>query len=136
MTNMDDIFARRAHGPDHEAPAEGRVVTRIKTRNPVPCVYMVEAVGADLIKIGTVRDANNLQRRLQNIQAGCPYDLRIVYVFFDRGRLDESRLHKRFDAFRFRSEWFKCEGDVKEFADAAKRGTSNIEDRANALFER
>ncbi len=58
------------------------------------------------VKIGVT---NNLQRRLQTLQTGCPWRLEVKGVTYDPGAFQmEHWLHERFDEYRIRpdGEWF------------------------------
>lgn len=55
--------------------------------------------------------SNNVQRRIETMQTGCPYEITIVCLFaYDieqTAREMETRLHNRFRRARIRGEWFK-----------------------------
>jgi hypothetical protein len=62
--------------------------------------YFIQAGPDGPVKIGI---ADDVEKRLKELQTGCPHDLRII------GRIKgnvESRLHEIFDQFRLRGEWF------------------------------
>lgn len=89
-------------------------------QQPDEAVYIVEAVGGDMVKIGMVRRLRGLSNRMAELQAGCPYPLRLVLVVPGLGQSDEKALHKLFDAHRIRGEWFKIEGVVAGVVDLAR----------------
>ncbi|MFI1734973.1 GIY-YIG nuclease family protein [Streptomyces acidicola] len=65
-------------------------------------VYLVGAVGARAVKIGTAADVAG---RLRDLQCGSPVQLHIMWQ--TRGGRDlERALHKRFAAYRVHGEWF------------------------------
>lgn len=77
-------------------------------------VYFVEAVGLNRIKIGSVFTQRSrigqqhvremVEYRVKELGVGCPVELRIVAI---SGRYDERQLHKRFDQYRIKGEWFE-----------------------------
>jgi hypothetical protein len=72
---------------------------------------LIEAVGADLCKIGRVSHVGLLAKRLRSLQTGCPHDLRIVA---HRSAIcsDERRLHVALASKQVRGEWFSLTADV------------------------
>jgi hypothetical protein len=76
-------------------------------------VYFIVAEGCDRVKIGYSRDPTV---RLNELQTGSPFPLRIVRVIpACRGTL-ETRVHKHFADLRLHGEWFRVTDDVKQFA--------------------
>lgn len=65
-----------------------------------------------MVKIGMVHRVANLQARIVELQAGCPYPLRLVLIMDGGDRRNEARLHSAFDQYRFRGEWFRIEGEI------------------------
>lgn len=65
-------------------------------------VYLVEAVGADRVKIGHARDAD---ARIAKMRVDCPFDLTILARFVG-ARDVEMKLHARFAKHRIRGEWY------------------------------
>lgn len=97
----DDTRISRVWGPEDE---------REETN---PAVYFALAVGGNLIKIGTVADIRLVQRRMELLQPGCPYALKVLLIVPGCGRQEEVRLHRLYRPYKFRSEWFRCEGRLK-----------------------
>ena len=65
-------------------------------------VYFIQAVDSGPIKIGW---ALNAKRRLDCLQTGCPYKLRILAQ--TPGTVsDERAMHRRFDELHSHGEWF------------------------------
>ena len=81
--------------------------------DPVQAVYFALAVGGNMIKIGMVADVDYVQRRMELLQPGCPYDLKVLLVVPSFGRREEARLHRIYAEYQFRSEWFRCDGRLK-----------------------
>lgn len=71
--------------------------------------YFIEAVGMNMVKIGFARDP---QKRLQQIQTGCPFELKIIATM--KGDF-EKWLHEAFKGDAIRGEWFRLSADVREF---------------------
>ena len=78
-------------------------------------VYFLTAVGAGMVKIGTVVDISNVQKRIDLLQAGCPYLLKHQFTLSPAGRMEESRLHKMFAEYLIRGEWYWCKGRLKAY---------------------
>lgn len=69
-------------------------------------IYAMRAGDGPYVKIGY---AGSLQRRLNNLQIGCPEDLRVIWT--TPGTVaDEKLLHHRFESRRRRGEWFDFAG--------------------------
>lgn len=79
---------------------------RLDTRGREGFVYVIEAVGQDLVKIGY---SNNPIRRLWHLQNTNPYKLRLVLTVAGPPKL-EQHWHGRFGLLRVRGEWFLREG--------------------------
>lgn len=82
-------------------------------------VYFVEAVGTDAIKIGCAlqnpqgaNDIKHATRRLIDLQAWCPFKLRLLAT---TRKYTEEMLHEKFKPIRIRSEWFKATKELKQF---------------------
>lgn len=100
---------RAKHYPPPPAP---RVLPEESRR----VVYFIEAQGLGLIKIGVATDS--AAYRLGAMQTGCPVPL-ILKIEFRGGRDVERSYHKRFKSLRYRGEWFKKEGELRQFIRSA-----------------
>lgn len=69
-------------------------------------IYFVEAVGADLLKIGFT-DGKPAER-IRQLQTGCPHKLRLVAAE-PGNELKEKRLHDRWSENRVQGEWFRID---------------------------
>ncbi|QFT81174.1 hypothetical protein FIU89_11190 [Roseovarius sp. THAF27] len=101
-----------------EAGFDERDGTRAVVANQVSQVsgiYFLSAAGANLIKIGFVQNIDKIARRVDALQAGCPYALVNVFVARGASRREEWRAHRLFEEYRFRAEWFRCDGRLKSF---------------------
>jgi hypothetical protein len=83
---------------------------RTRRRRARGCtLYLIQADGTDLVKIGCAKD---VAARLAALQTGCPLKLRLVAT--RRGSLrDERRLHQRFVAARVSGEWFRFSDEIR-----------------------
>lgn len=70
-------------------------------------VYLIEAIGIELVKIGFSADPT---ARLADLSVGSPVELRLV-GYFEGGCDAEKALHRKFIKLRERREWF-CDDDA------------------------
>ncbi len=89
-------------------------------------LYLIRQLRTKYYKIGIT---NDLEKRLSTLQTGCPHQLRVVfYVEADMDdylgkeiKYIESFLHKNFEQYRHRGEWFKLDyshlSDIVMFLD-------------------
>jgi hypothetical protein len=75
-------------------------------------VYIV-AANEEFCKIGFT-GSSTAQRRIEEIQNHCPYELRLI-LETSGGRPLEQALHTIFAPFNHRGEWFRLEGDLLDF---------------------
>ena len=103
---------------DEQARAALRERLTTRRRIPLRCrVYVIEAVGTGLVKIG--RTDRCSQDRLKELQATSPHKLRVLFTM--RGDdTTERELHERFAEHRVRGQWFERRGALDEWVtDAA-----------------
>lgn len=75
-------------------------------------VYFIGGEGR--VKIGF---ANNVAKRLSALQTSCPFELRLLASF--QGKMKREReFHERFAALRMSGEWFRLEGEIKDFLES------------------
>lgn len=72
-----------------------------------PCVYVVEAIGLNLVKIGF---ASKPSRRFLTIKTCCPVPVRFLCVL-PGGAKTERRLHRLHRQRRVSGEWFRFSSD-------------------------
>lgn len=71
-----------------------------------PAIYFIQSGGPNgPVKIGY---SNNVPKRLENLQQGNPYELKVIGVRYNATRGEERSYHKMFAADRMHGEWFKC----------------------------
>jgi len=98
----DSLFARRV-APVVAVDLSGQAV------------YFVQAVGANLVKIGWVRNSERFDYRFSRLESDCPYPVKLLHLQRAASRSDEWQAHKLFAAVRHHGEWFRIEGDLKRF---------------------
>ncbi|XXX79281.1 GIY-YIG nuclease family protein [Sorangium sp. So ce134] len=88
-------------------------------------IYFLQPDRGGPIKIGR---AAHVQNRVFALQAACPYELKLLATM-PGGTQEERALHRRFDAYRERSEWFRA---CRELCDlvASLGGAAIPEDEA------
>ena len=74
-------------------------------------IYFVQAGKNGPIKIG---DSNDLHRRIELLQIGCPYKLNLLFVYNGR-HFNESELHNLFKHENIRGEWFRPAKSIINF---------------------
>lgn len=104
---MHDESNQESVSTDAGRPTMSGVENAAKDR-PVPAfIYFIQCNGPDgPIKIGK---AKFIDKRLSELQIGCPYDLALIgHVLVDDADLEERRLHGCFARHKIRGEWFRC----------------------------
>lgn len=88
MRSLDDVVSRQAKKLKHNKSAQ---------------VYILSC--GDLIKIGVT---NDIKQRLASLQTGNPVPIVLEYIE-DKNQpyKVESYLHRTFNSYRIRGEWFK-----------------------------
>ncbi len=80
-------------------------------------IYILEAVGAEAVKIGYASSYSHVFQRRKALQIGSPLKLRIVRIL-DGEPADEQTLHEHFADLRCRGEWFKYTGALRDAIEA------------------
>lgn len=90
------------------------ILSAVKT-NKIGIVYVFHAIDTKFFKIGFSSNPNRIEKRLAEIQTGCPFELEIVASFRTfHHRYIEKFLHIMFDEYRIRNEWFEFENEQIE----------------------
>jgi hypothetical protein len=96
-------------------------------------VYFIEAPNG-LVKIGF---STNPWQRLGKMKVDCPDEL-ILRSFVDGGISEERAFHQRFCSFHVRGEWFRLQGELRDFIDslppAERLGRKRTSDTALAIY--
>lgn len=74
-------------------------------------IYFIETCDSRAIKVGI---SSNPARRLAHLQIACPDRLAIITTV-PGAQADESRLHRIFHREHINGEWFRGDGDLREF---------------------
>lgn len=95
-------------------------------------IYFIEAVGANLLKIGfTERDP---EERLKELQTGCPHKLRLVATTF--GDRETERLwHDEYADLRTSGEWFRLDDRLRGYLWWLEYGEPEIEELRSSAAE-
>jgi hypothetical protein len=81
------------------------ILSAVKT-NKIGIVYVFHAINTKFFKIGFSSNYERIEKRLSEIQTGCPFELEIVASFRTfHHRYIEKFLHIMFDEYRIRNEW-------------------------------
>lgn len=101
-----------------EQPARMRANPRPKPQPECTyeeCVYFIQAEGTNFVKIGV--SVGGGKRRLNGLQTGSPFTLRLIAEMKGGTIEDERILHERFGHLRERGEWFRLESELQLFID-------------------
>jgi hypothetical protein len=80
-------------------------------------IYFIEAVGADLVKIGFT--TRWVSQRLREIQTCCPFELKLLTSLEDYpGR--EWTAHALFATQHVRGEWYRLDDRMRLFIEQVK----------------
>lgn len=85
-------------------------------------IYFIQCMDSKKhIKIGVAR---NVQRRIDELQTGCPYELKLIAQMHLTSRTAayslESDLHRRLKRFNIRGEWFSKKVRLKKIPELIK----------------
>lgn len=83
-------------------------------------IYFIGNLQYGFVKIGY---SKNPSKRLSGIQTGCPFSLSILKT--EQGNLDHEKMyHKKFKKLNTNGEWFKIDGDLKEYLNIEELNTN------------
>ena len=83
------------------------------TKNTEGFVYFILSEETGLVKIGVTTD---LRRRVRALQTASPVELKLMGKIIGN-RWREERFHLVFREYRERGEWFRYEGEVRDFVE-------------------
>jgi len=75
-------------------------------------IYAIGTVGQPFVKIGVSRD---VRARLCGLQTANPNELRVIAAIREELGWTEWGMHQRFQRYRARGEWFRLEGDLRDW---------------------
>lgn len=76
-------------------------------------VYFILDTYSNAVKIGYTT-IKGFDKRLDNLQVGTPYELKILGVLWGDRKI-EKIIHKQFDTFHIRGEWFQYTKEIEDF---------------------
>lgn len=76
-------------------------------------VYFILDTYSNTVKIGYTT-IKGLDKRLTNLQIGTPYELKLLGAIWGNSKI-ESKLHKQFNKFHIRGEWFHYTKEIEDF---------------------
>lgn len=97
---------------------------------PDSCVYVVEAVGADRVKIGLSH--GTAEDRIAGLQTSSAFELRTLVVIPSADREFERETHERFASCRLRGEWFEFTPELRAWVERMKLIVRAVEREAEA----
>ena len=93
-------------------------------------VYFIGNKKHDLVKIGLCRTQFNFPNRLQTLQTNCPFDVSLFFAILCFGEVKpqyvEKRLHRLFNPYRIKNEWFRLKPCNYCFLSFAKHDVPEI----------
>lgn len=87
-------------------------------RTLVQYVYVIEAVGTDLVKIGV---SDSPEKRIHQHQTSSPHKLRLLGYCLGSYAIEQA-LHLVLNEYRVRGEWFRNEGLCADAVKAISQG--------------
>jgi hypothetical protein len=81
-------------------------------------LYAIRTIDAPFVKIGT---AANVDKRVKELQTGCPFGLYVYSVRECEGVSEEKQMHRYLHKYRESGEWFRWEGEVIDLIKTWKR---------------
>lgn len=117
---IDNIEKHKLEPIKHEPVPDDYFVSieyaKNRKENRITNVYVIQANIGGPVKIGI---SNNIQERIAQFQAGCPFPLVVIKVYERVAARLEIELHKIFYKYRLHGEWFSEE--VLGLLDSDKR---------------
>jgi len=77
-------------------------------------IYFIKSESGH-VKIGHTK--NDIKKRLRTVQSNCPLKLTLIKIIHGDHK-KESYIHKQFQKYKYRGEWFNFVGDLKDFVNA------------------
>ena len=84
-------------------------------------VYFAITEDANYVKIGYSKE-ENVERRINKIQIGCPFYLSVVHIIEGADIYEEHKLHNEFRKQLVRGEWFLYEPVISSYLENLKKG--------------
>lgn len=67
----------------------------------------------EFLKIGIAAD---VRKRVKDMEMNNPHEMEVIHVMLGK-RKEEKELHLRFADYRHRNEWFRFEGELREYVE-------------------
>ena len=96
---VKEKYILKSIDPTQKIINEYNRLARIKNTN----IYFIQCIHGGPIKIGKTY---NISKRFKQIQANCPYKLKIILLFENEDEKLEKFLHEKLEKFRLHGEWF------------------------------
>lgn len=77
-------------------------------------IYFIRGAPIDAVKIGFTQSAESARGRLECLQTGFPYELRLLALLHG-SRTIENSIHRCLARHRLKGEWFAWNEDVQRF---------------------
>jgi hypothetical protein len=74
-------------------------------------VYFIQVISSGNVKIGY---SKNIKSRLSTIQTSIPEKIKLL-GFISGDKVKEKELHKKFNLYHIRGEWFRCSSTLIDY---------------------
>ena len=91
-------------------------------KNVHRCLYVLQAVGSDYVKIGITI---NMVKRIDKLKTGCPFPLKCILLMSGNSR-SELMIKKRFVEYKKHGEWYEYKGELKHFIEYVIHSNWNL----------
>jgi hypothetical protein len=75
-------------------------------------VYFIGNREKEVVKIGYT--SGTAEKRLKELQTGCPFKLEVLHTIEDATIKDEKRLHAKYSEYRLNGEWFTLNWEIEK----------------------
>lgn len=94
-------------------------------------IYFIGNMDMGCIKIGVAKDP---EKRLKQLQTGNPHNLKIYKTIKNVPNEYESSIHRLFDDYRLKGEWFQINDKITEFMESIS-SESDLEKKFKVTIE-
>lgn len=110
---------------DVESPSVKAALLLCKTMRSISTkglTYFI-AVNSEYVKIGYTQ--GTVKKRTEDLEKGCPYRYELIGEV-PGGKELEQALHSIFSSYRHKDEWFRYEGDLRNFVTIVRGLEGNL----------
>ena len=134
--SSDELRAiTESHQPPDYVTSRGRQIRKASPPDESGAgVYFVGAMGANLVKIGWVRQLDKIAGRLDRMRIDCPFPVMVLLTVGPATRHHEARLHRHFEPLHHHGEWFRYDGEIRAIVDLAANDPEAAATRVRAIF--